>query len=139
MTEKEKESSETTSSHGSGSGTAGYAQMGRSTSEHALHTFASTKKHVDWIVDSGASKHITGNKSEFDTYHPSMHKEPETVVTADGTSQHIMGTGYVSCTPTLILSSVLHVPSFPVNLMSISCIIDQLYCLVIFDGDMVVF
>src|SRR3954467_4520401 len=113
--------------------------MGRDTSEHALHTFASTKKYVNWIVDSGASKHITGKKSEFDTYHPSMHKKLETVVTADGTSQPIMGTGSVPCTLTLTLSSVLHVPSFHVNLMSVSCIIDQLHCLVIFDGDMVVF
>src|SRR5436190_10537630 len=137
MAEKGKESSDITSSHSSGA--AGYAQMGRGTSEHALHTFASTKKHVDWIVDSDASKHITCNKSEFDTYHPSMHKELETVVTADGTSQPIMGTGSVPCTPTLTLSSVLHVPSFPVNLMSVSCIIDQLHCLVIFDGDLVMF
>src|SRR3954470_20056134 len=68
-----------------------------------------------------------------------MHKEPETVVTVDGTSQPIMETGSVSCTPTLTLSSVLHVPSFPVNLMSVSCIINQLHCLVIFDGDMVMF
>src|SRR3954470_3248949 len=68
-----------------------------------------------------------------------MHKEPETVVTVDGTSQPIMETGSVSCTPTLTLSSVLHVPSFPVDLMSVSCIIDQVHCLVIFDGDMVMF
>src|SRR5437588_11383652 len=113
--------------------------MGGVISEHALHTFASTKKHVDWIVDSGASKYITGNKSEFDTYHPCKHKEPETVVTTDGTSQPIVGTGSISCTPTLTLSSVLHVPSFPVNLMSVSCIIDQLRCIVTFDEDMCVF
>src|SRR3954466_3513631 len=113
--------------------------MGRGTSEHALHILASTKKHVDWIVDSGASKHITGNKSQFDIYHPSMHKEPETVVTADGTSQPIMGTNSVPCSLTLTLSSVLHVPSFPVNLKLVSCIIDQLHCLVIFDKDMVMF
>src|SRR5436190_7553090 len=137
MAEKGKESSDITSSHSSGA--AGYAQMGRGTSEHALHTFASTKKHVDCIVDSGESKHITGNKSEFDTYHLSMHKKPETVVTADRTSQPIVGMGSVSCTPTLTLSSVLHVPSFSVNLMSVSFIIDQLHCLVIFDGDMVMF
>lgn len=31
------------------------------------------------------------------------------------------------------LSSVLHVPSFPVNLLSVSSIIDQLNCIVIFD------
>src|SRR3954469_25171076 len=129
MAEKEKENVDTSSSYGSD--TAGYTHVGRGTPEHALHTFASTKKHVDWIVDSGASKHIIGNKSEFDTYHPSMHKEPETVVTADGTSQPIMGTGSVPCTPTLTLSSVLYVPSFPVNLMSVSCIINQLHCLVI--------
>ena len=93
----EKENADITSSYGSG--TAGYAHMGKGTPGHALHTFASTKKDVDWIVDSGVSKHITGSRCEFDTYHPSMHTKPETVVTVDATSQPIMGTGSVFCTP----------------------------------------
>src|SRR4051812_3781240 len=50
----EKKNFDTTSSYGNC--TAGYADMGKGTPEHALHTFASTKKHVDWIVDSGALK-----------------------------------------------------------------------------------
>src|SRR3954470_4965686 len=50
-----------------------------------------------------------------------------------------MGTDTVPYTPTLTLSPVLHVSSFPVSHMSVSCIIDQLHCLVTFDEDMVVF
>src|SRR3954468_15822415 len=64
---------------------------------------------------------------------------PEKVRTADGTSQPIKGTGSVHCTPSFTLSFVLHVPSFSVNLISVSSIIDQLKCIVIFDEDMCVF
>ena len=82
---------------------------------------------------------LQGALSEFASYFPSMHMHPETVRTADGTSQPIKGTGSVHCTPSFTLSSVLHVPSFPVNLISVSSIIDQLKCTVLFDEDMCVF
>jgi hypothetical protein len=71
------------------------------------------RPHHGWILDSGASKHVTGAPSEivFYTPHPSTYKE--TIQTADGTCQPIKGFGTVQCTPSITLSSVLHVPSFP--------------------------
>jgi hypothetical protein len=39
----------------------------------------------------------------------------------------------------LTLSNVLHAPSFPVNLLSISAIISQLKCVVLFDIPKVIF
>ena len=77
-----------------------------------IHAFASTKNHVEWIVDSGASKHITRTVSEFDTYHLSMHSKPKTVHTADGISQPIKGTDLVHCTSSFTLSSVYMFPDF---------------------------
>ena len=104
-----------------------------------IHQICIHKKHVEGIVDSGASKHITGTRSEFREYSPSMHKHPETIQIADGTFQPIRGTGSIHCTPSITFSSVLHVPSFPVNLLSVSSAIDDLNCRAIFDQDICVF
>jgi hypothetical protein len=82
----------------------------------------------EWILDSGASKHVTGSISEFDSYSPYPPTHRGTIQTADGTSQPIRGVGSVQCTPNIKLSSVLHVPAFPVNLVSLSTLIDQQDC-----------
>ncbi|XP_071679982.1 uncharacterized protein [Lolium perenne] len=76
-------------------------------------SIATHNANSDWILDSGASKHVTGNISEFDSYtqYPSTHRG--TIQTADGTAQSIKGEGSVQCTPNIKLSSVLHVPAFP--------------------------
>ena len=88
-------------------------------------SIATHNVNSDWILDSGASKHVTGNISEFDSYtqYPPTHRG--TIQTADGTAQSIKGEGSVQCTPNIKLSSVLHVPAFPVNLLSLSALIDQ--------------
>ena len=51
---------------------------------------------------------------------------------ADGSTQAIVGAGIVKCIPNMSLSSVLHVPAFPINLLSISCITRELNCAAIF-------
>jgi hypothetical protein len=108
---------------------ANYAHLGKGTQAHAL---ASTCRHnIEWVVDSGASKHVTGISNSFRTYTP--HSFTETIQIVDGTSQPIHGVGSIECTPSLHLSYVLHVPSFPVNLISISSLVDQFKCIVIFD------
>jgi GAG-pre-integrase domain len=113
---------------------AGYAHVNKS-----IQALTSTKTHVDWIIDSGAFRHITGTSSEFVEYHPSKHVCPETIQTADGTSQPISGIGSVRYNPTITLSSVLHVPSFPFNLLSVSPLVDQLNCTVLFDKNVCIF
>jgi hypothetical protein len=114
---------------------ANYAHLGKGTQAQAL---ASTYRHnIEWVIDSGASKHVTGLSSSFKTYTP--HSYSETIQTADGTSQPIHGVGSVECTPSLYLSSVLHVPSFPVNLLSVSSLVDQFKCIVTFDENLCIF
>jgi hypothetical protein len=51
-----------------------------------------------WILDYGASKHVTGSINEFDSYsqYPLTHRG--TIQTADGTSQTIRGVGSVQYT-----------------------------------------
>ncbi|KAJ4737614.1 Transposon Ty1-H Gag-Pol polyprotein [Rhynchospora pubera] len=114
-----------------------YAHSTQGTSNtHALASL-STNRSPEWIVDSGASRHVTGNISEFSSYtHLAM---PECIQTADGTTQPVVGKGTVNCTGSVTLSNVLHAPSFPVNLLSISAIILQLKCVVSFDIPKVIF
>jgi hypothetical protein len=99
---------------------ANYAHVGKGTQAHPLAS--SYDPYLDWIIGLGASKHVTGSFNSFASYNPYTHLE--TIQTADRTSQPIRGLGLVGCTPHLTLPSVLHVPSFPVNLLSISSIID---------------
>ena len=97
-----------------------------------IHSDAGMKKQAllsiknsnsSWILDFGASRHVTGMSSEFTSYTPYSYSHKEIVQTADGTSRPIRGVGTVQCTPSITLSSVLYVPSFPVNLVSISSLV----------------
>ena len=45
---------------------ANYAHMGEGTQAQALAS--SYRHHIDWIIDSGASKHVTGMSSHFKSY-----------------------------------------------------------------------
>jgi hypothetical protein len=109
--------------------------LGKCTQAQAL---ASTCRHnIEWVIDSGASKHVTGISSLFKAYNPHIHSE--TIQTTDGTSQPIHGVGSVDCTSSLCILSVLHVPSFPVNLLSVRSLVDQFKCTVTFDENLCIF
>jgi hypothetical protein len=73
---------------------------------------------MSWIVDSGASKYMTPHPTMFKTYKPMSGKDK--VQTADGSLCPIAGVGDITCTLELQLSSVLHVPNFINNLLSVS-------------------
>lgn len=64
-------------------------------------------------MDSGASKHVTGNIREFETYNQYSLNCQQTMHTADGTAQPVKGVGTVKCSPGIQLATVLHVPAFP--------------------------
>jgi hypothetical protein len=112
-----------------------YTRIGEGTQAQALAS--SCRHHIDWVIDSGASKHVTGMSNSFKTYSPYIHSKFAQI--ADGTSQLIHGVESIECTPSLSLSSILHVPSFPVNLLSVSSITDQFKCIVTFDENSCVF
>lgn len=96
----------------------------------------STRKiQENWILDSGASRHVTGASSELASYVPFPPTCKETIQTADRTVQPIHGIGTVNCTPSITLSSVLYVPSFPVNLVSLSSLMDHMDCHVTLDRE----
>ena len=80
--------------------------------------------HNTWIIDSGASRHITGFKFETFSNHAS-----EEVTIGDNSSHPIKGIGSCSIQLnygiTLQLKNVLYVPRIKRNLVSISELADQ--------------
>ena len=108
---------------------ANFVDTNEGTNEHA--SIAVHKQKSEWVLDSGASQHVAGDFTEFTTYTP--HTNSKTIYTADGTAQPITGVGTVTCTQSIKLSSVLHVPAFPVNLVSLSALVDQIDCRLIVD------
>ena len=72
-----------------------------------------------WIVDSGASKHMTPDPTMFKTYKPMSGREK--VQTADGSLCSIARVRDVTCTPNLQLSSVFHVLGVGYNLQLSLC------------------
>ena len=94
------------------------------------HTVIDKSIDAPWLLDSGASRHMAGSYKSFIDYTPEIQRQ--SVKLADGSSQTIMGSGTIMCSTDMSLSSVLHVPSFPINLLSISCITNELNCVAIF-------
>ena len=70
------------------------------------------------IVDSGASDHMTGDKSLLTDFLPC--NENHLVKIADGSISKVAGFGSVTISKTLSLHFVLLVPNLDYNLLSIS-------------------
>ncbi|KAI5385008.1 hypothetical protein KIW84_071848 [Lathyrus oleraceus] len=103
-------------------GTAVVAQRGNYL--HALNI--SKEKIKSWIVDSGASDHMTGDFTLFSSYSPCPYNY--NVQIADGTHSKVMGKGSIIISPNITLDSVLYVPKLDCNLLSISKITRDLKC-----------
>ena len=86
-----------------------------------------------WILDSGASDHISGNKSSFSSF--SLPKIPHLVTVANGSKVASQGSGQVSLSPSLKLNSVLFLPQCPYNLISLSQLTRSLNCSVTFTAN----
>ena len=89
-----------------------------------------------WIIDSGATDHMTFNSRQVS---PLKSSSQNSVSTTNGTSIPIIGEGSLSLTNTLNLDSVLVVTSLNYNLLSISQITTALFCVVIFWHEFCVF
>ena len=88
---------------------------------HVSQTLPST-----WIVDSGASDHMTGDRTLFLFYNP--YHGTLIVCIADGTYSKVVGIGTVKLSRTLALQSVLFVPNLDCNLLSVSKLNKELDC-----------
>ena len=81
-----------------------------------------------WIIDSGATNHMTFDSRQVSSLRPSSQK---IVSTANGNTTPVIGEGSLTLTDTLNLDSVLVVPSLDYNLLSVSQTA-ALSCIVIF-------
>ncbi|GJW28735.1 retrovirus-related pol polyprotein from transposon TNT 1-94 [Tanacetum coccineum] len=96
--------------------------------------FSSSTK---WVIDSGASDHMTGNShifNKFDTHTSSFH-----VTNADRSISQVLGSGTVNLSHSISLSSVFSLPKFSFNLLSVSRITSNLQCSVKFYPEYYVF
>lgn len=71
-----------------------------------------------WVLDSGASDHISGNRSLFSSLSTSGYLP--TITSANGSHTQSHGIGTTHPLPTLTVDSVLYVPNCPFNLLSIN-------------------
>lgn len=83
-----------------------------------------------WIMDSGATDHMTHSSNLFSTYSPCPSNKK--IATADGSLTTVAGRGDVQISPSIILKNVLHVPKLSTNLVSIQKLTQDLHCKVIF-------
>ena len=87
----------------------------------------STMSHITpWIIDSGASDHMTDAHHLFTTYSPCAGNLK--VKIADGTLSPIAGKGSIRISESITLNSFLHVPNLSCNLLSISQLTKQSNC-----------
>ena len=70
-----------------------------------------------WILDSGASHHMTSLSKSFKNYIPTS--SCQHIRTADGSLSPIAGRGPIQLPNTINLTDVLHVPRLSCNLLSI--------------------
>lgn len=89
-----------------------------------------------WIIDSGASDHMTYERSYF-THLSSSHVS--SVTNANGETFPVLGTGSIQITPSLTLHNVLYVPALSHHLISVPQINAQSKCSVTFFPMYVVF
>lgn len=82
----------------------------------ALNTTSTFK--IPWIIDSGASDHMTGSYNLFSSY--STCAGNLKVKIADGSLSPVAGKGSIQLSDSIILKAVLHVPNLSCNLLSIS-------------------
>ncbi|RVW69976.1 Retrovirus-related Pol polyprotein from transposon TNT 1-94 [Vitis vinifera] len=88
-----------------------------------------------WILDSGASDHLSGNKDLFSSI--TTTSVLPTVTLANGFQTMAKGIGLALPLPSLPLTSILYTPECPFNLISISKIIRTLNCSITFSDKFV--
>ena len=81
-----------------------------------------------WIIDSGATDHMTGNHHLFSSHTP--YANPSSITIANGSYSRVIGSGTVEPTPSIPLSHVLNVPDLTFNLLSPSKLTRQSNCFI---------
>jgi hypothetical protein len=72
-------------------------------------------KNIQFIVDSGASDHMTSNREILSNYREAEIRE---IYTADGNEMEVLGVGDVIL-PDVTITDVLHIPTIDASLLSV--------------------
>ena len=81
-----------------------------------------------WILDSGATDHMTYDKTLFQS---TTHSHRKCVAIVNGTTITIVGAGTLSLTPYLPLHNCLLVPSLSHHLLFLPQVTEQLDCVIL--------
>jgi hypothetical protein len=84
----------------------------------------------EWIIDSGASDHMTSSFSSLNN--TQLLNQPCPISLPNGDIVSITHTGTLRISPAISLPNVLYIPSFKFNLLSISKLTSTLNCVAIF-------
>ena len=90
-----------------------------------------TEKSTSWILDSGATDHVTcslNNLHSYERINPIIVKLP------NGHHVHATHSGIVHLSTTITLFNVLYIPTFTFNLISISKLVSSTNCALIFSS-----
>lgn len=86
-----------------------------------------------WVLDYGACDHVTGNKNLFSSLSTSGFLP--TITSANGSQTRSEGIGTVRILPSISVTSVLYVPNYPFNLLSVSRLTHSHDCSVTFTNN----
>nr|GEW25963.1 Gag-Pol polyprotein [Tanacetum cinerariifolium] len=81
---------------------------------------------TNWVIDSGASDHMTGNSHIFNNF--DIHASLSHVTIANGSISQVLGSCTVNLSPSILLSLVLSLLKFLFNLLPVSIITSNLQC-----------
>ena len=83
-----------------------------------------------WLINSGATDHMTGNSSLFTTFQ--SHPSTSTVTLIDESTSCILGLGTIHPTPLITLTTVLSLLQFSFNLIYVTKLTRALNCSISF-------
>ncbi|XP_074287775.1 uncharacterized protein LOC141612925 [Silene latifolia] len=86
-----------------------------------------------WIIDSGATDHMTGHKHYFDCLE--LLRKPILIGLPDGSSQLVTYGGHITLESGIRLHNVLYVPAFKHNLLSVGKLLSTTQLLIRFFVD----
>nr|GEW70503.1 hypothetical protein [Tanacetum cinerariifolium] len=92
---------------------------------------------IDWIVDTGASDHMSPYLHLFQSIR--ILKKPIRIKLPDGTSKWVDKVGHIQINSSLILHNVFYVPEFKVNLLSVGKLLKTQSLIAIFLPTMFLF
>jgi hypothetical protein len=99
----------------------------------SVSAIANSTSQTKWIIDSGATDHMTGNSKLISDIH--YKQSTHAVTLADGSQAFVQGIGKLRLSSHLLLNSVLYLPKLSFNLISVSQITKDLKCSISFFPD----